>query len=43
MFFPDTEFIIMLTRTLNVMNAFTNYLGWLLPERVAKLLIKEEK
>ncbi len=41
MFFPDTAFIIILTRTLRVIASIFSYLGWLLPERIAKLVIKE--
>jgi hypothetical protein len=41
MFYPDTAFIIILTRTLRVISSILSYIGWLLPERIAKLVIKE--
>ncbi len=41
-FFPDTPFVIIFTRTLRIITSISNYFGWLLPDRVARLLIKEE-
>jgi hypothetical protein len=43
MFFPDTALIIILTRTLRVISSIISYFGWLLPERIAKLVIKEQQ
>lgn len=41
-FSPDTAPILIFTRTLRIINSVTGYFGWLLPDSVARLLIKEK-
>jgi hypothetical protein len=37
---PDSFFQIILTRTIYIISSIASYIGWLLPKRVAKWLIK---
>jgi amino acid transporter len=39
----DTPFTIILTRSLYIIGGIAAYIGWLMPERIAKWLIKEDK
>jgi hypothetical protein len=39
----DTPFTIILTRSLYMIGSIAAYIGWLMPEKVAKWLIKEDK
>ncbi|MFX1339277.1 MAG: hypothetical protein ACFFDK_11765 [Promethearchaeota archaeon] len=38
---PDSPVQIVLTRTIYIIGSIASYIGWLLPERIAKLLIKD--
>jgi hypothetical protein len=40
---PTSIALILISRILYIVELFFSYLGWLLPDRVAKLLIKESK